>query len=226
MIHRMGCGLILATLCLLAADPAFCREEGVDIRACERAFDDSGRWRYPDRSSLEASLRTAAETDAVSTLLRDQLADHPYGPFSREALTEILKTRLQCDPPELAAAPPLDFCVALDGCRMEGEIQEKFRPREIARICGLDPRQVAAQAAAVETAFAAALAADEPEGPPASVRSMMNDPEGMATERLSNPDGLIRRVEVAADPRGLEGMTCVSLVIYPIDLFAATTPTR
>lgn len=222
-MKRSAWGLILLVL-WLGADGALGADDGVDVRSCENAFTDSGKWRYPDRETFETALRAASRRDAVTSILGETLDAYPYGPFSRDALVETLKAFIRCDDARMAAAPPLDFCMSLSGCVAEGDVRERLRPVEIARVCGIDPEGVAAGADRIEAAFAEALAGPDDGSSPETVRSMMNDPEAIRSNGPEILESLVRRVEVAAAPESLDGTVCLGLMVYPIDLYAATTP--
>ncbi len=223
-MRQLAYGLILLVF-WFGADMVRGEDNGVDVRSCETAFTESGEWRYPDREAFEAALGAASRRDAVTAILGETLDGYPYGPFSRDALVETLKAFIRCEDARMAAAPPLDFCMSLSGCVAEGDVRERLRPVEIARVCGIDPEGVAAAADRIEAAFAEALSDPDDGSYPETVRSMMNDP---GTIRSNGPEvlgSLVRRVEGAAGPESLDGTVCLALVVYPIDFYAATTPT-
>lgn len=223
-MKQLAYGLIILVF-WLGADMARSADDGVDVRSCESAFTESGKWRHPDRDAVETALRAASRRDAVTALLGETLDGYPYGPFSRDALVETLKGFIRCEDARMAAAPPLDFCMSLSGCAVEGDVRERLRPMEIARVCGIDPDQVAAGADRIETAFAESLTGPDDGRYPETVRSMMNDPGKIGSNGPEVLGSLVRRVEAVAGPESLDGTVCLALVVYPIDLYAATTPT-
>lgn len=218
--------MLCLAVCLIVGHAA-AQEMPADIRFCESAFEASGEWRHPNRDTLTAALTDASEKKAVTEFFGSQLDAYPAEAMTREAIVDALKGLLRHDGADLTSEKPLDFCVVLENCRIDPADRERFKPVEIGRICGINPNLVQTQIRQIGNAFVKRLTEDEAsEKRIASVMTMMADPDRIAG---GDPDSLKSFVhEVGVDPptEALDGTVCLSLIVYPVELFALSLAER
>ncbi|MFP4347379.1 MAG: hypothetical protein ACOCWY_02035 [Thermodesulfobacteriota bacterium] len=212
-------------LCLVAclsAGLGFAQENPVDTQVCESAFNAAGQWRYPDRAALESALTEASEEKAVQTLFSEELEGYEAAVFPEAKIITALRDLVICDGAYLSVEEPLSFCMRLQGCRIEPADRERFDPVEIGRVCNINPNLVQTQAEKIKEIFARQMV-DTDQGPSlTSIGVMMADPGQIRRYEEAALKALVHEVDVAPSGQALSGSACLSLVVYPVELYAAT----
>ena len=212
--------------CLMMCLPAcigFAQEDPVDTQVCESAFNAAGQWRYPDRAALESALTEASEEKAVQTLFADELDGYEATVFPKAEIITALRDLVFYDDAHLSVQDPLAFCMRLQGCRIEPADRERFGAVEIGRVCNINRNLVQTQAEKIKEVFARQMVDDTAQGPSlTSIGAMMADPGQIRRYEDDTLKALVHEIDVAPSGQALSGSACLSLVVYPVELYAAT----
>ncbi len=211
--------------CLMVCLPAglgSAQESPVDTQVCESAFTASGQWRRPDRAALEIALTEATEEKAVQTLFSEELDGYEAAVFPEKEIITALRNLVIYDGAHLSAEDPLTFCMRLRGCRIEPADRERFDAVEIGRVCNINHNLVQTQAEKIKEIFARQMV-DTAQGPSlTSIGVMMADPGQIGRYEDAALKALVHEIDVAPSGQALSGSACLSLVVYPVELYAAT----
>lgn len=214
--------LLVLIMCLLAS-PGLAQKDAVDTRVCESAFEASGKWRYPDRAAFEAALTEASEKKAVQTLFAEELAAYEASVFPEERIISALRTLIRYAGSDLSVEDPLQFCMALQDCGIDSADRERFRPVEIGRVCNINEGLVRTQVEKIKEAFAEWVEGEKADGKSLdSILSMAADPERIKSHGTGALKTLVHEIDAAPGRDALSGSACLSLVVYPVEIYAAT----
>ena len=218
----MGKYLLCLMVCLYTG-LGFAQEDPVDTQVCESAFNAADEWRYPDRAALESALTEASEEKAVQTLFAEELEGYEATVFPEAEIITALRDLVLYDGADLSVEDPLAFCMRLQGCRIEPADRERFGAVEIGRVCNINRNLVRTQAEKIKEIFARQMVEDSPRGPSlTSIGAMMADPERIMRYEDEVLRALVHEIDVAPSGQALSGSACLSLVVYPVELYAAT----
>lgn len=215
---------IVLFLILFLPYQVFADQSGIDVKYCSELFEESGKWKYSDKQALDKNFTVEAEKIAVNKIFNNELTSFDFTVLTKEKIVNALRTLLKYDGFEIKSSDPMSFCMVLQKCSILKEEASKFKPVEVARICNTNPEFIKTLVAEIKKSFVSSIKGNKSDaGQIDSVLSMMLVPETIKTISDKELAEYLHEKNIAAPPGPVTDMKCVSLIVYPVELYTASS---
>jgi hypothetical protein len=209
----------------VAAPPSAPAPSVAGVKYCEEIGDKLDQ--YTSKEELFSALTQNARRLAVAQLLQTELARFSPQVLERDNFIDTLTPLIEYSRVDSLSEGLLKPCVVLIEAKVDGAQRAHFNPMEIGRLCSFDGNLLKKQSEEMKEAFISRLF-DKKNGvdKPPTLAALLVDAD--KTQKKFGKDllKLLHEENVAPPSGAMDDIQCISLRIYPIELYALSAPYR
>jgi len=199
-------------------------QKGESITYCENIA--SSGWHYKHGDDALLALTMKAQRKAVEYLFENELK-HFDSKLDKQEIVNALRNLIEHDDQIDTGSKgnPFNACVGLNNVRLK-DAQDKlrFQPKQIGEVCHFSQQVREEQSDEIARSFVSSL---QDKNTPKSITSMLNKPDNISPQSEKQLSRYIRKQEIEPEKmhkRIQEGTKCMSLFVYPVELYTASSP--
>jgi hypothetical protein len=195
----------------------------IEISYCEEISDKLDQ--YDSKEALFAALNLNVHQVAVQQLLHTEIAHFTSQVLEPEDFIAALHPLIHYERAELRSNGLLNPCLVLINPKVDDVQRTLFQPIEIGKLCSFDSDLLQKHSEEMKEAFIQRLFGKKNDIPP-SLAPLLLETDKIHKKLNKDLIKLVHAQDVSPLPEALEQSRCLSLQIYPIELYALSAPYR